>query len=346
VLAESGNSSEALEELGAAVVSAEQTDGGERLDEVMDDFHDLVTVIGDDGTPVGDEMQPGPVAPPVLVPYVAWDPRPIPELTALEPSDVAVLLAEVVDVEGPVLAERAYQLLRNASRAGRLGNQIRHALDRGVNSALRRGLISASPWEEDSLRRVLDRPDPQPTEARQLGDRDVKQVPVAEIGALVEALQAADPDLDGERLKRATLDAYGLIRLTPNVDAFLTQSIRKAERRNVRRSVDEVAARAAECGVGDEFAAWVALITELGWEVRAWPGSVTATPLGRSSPTFVHLAPRPGGLLKVKVDFDGLGSVPEIDRSAFLAADADWAVLDAAGSALLRGRVASAVRQS
>lgn len=88
---------------------------------------------------------------------MGWEPRPVPDLTGLAPSEVGALLAEVVEAEGSVEAGRAYRLLTAASGSQRLGRRIRAALDSGVRSAVRRGAIIASAPDArgSSDRRVL-----------------------------------------------------------------------------------------------------------------------------------------------------------------------------------------------
>ena len=75
----------------------------------------------------------------------------------------------------------------------------------------------ATTIENDDVLRTADGP---AVRVRELGPRALEEVPLDEVAELMARLQEGGT-LDDDRLKRAVLDAYGLIRLTARADQYL-----------------------------------------------------------------------------------------------------------------------------
>jgi hypothetical protein len=73
------------------------------------------------------------------------------------------------------------------------------------------------PWQDDDVVRMPDSP---AVRVRELGPRALEEVPLDEIAELVRRMRAAGTGSATE-LKRAVLDAYGLVRLTTRADEYL-----------------------------------------------------------------------------------------------------------------------------
>lgn len=89
--------------------------------------------------------------------------------------------------------------------------------------AVRNGeLVETNPLvRPGQLEKVLRLPNSAPFVLRSRGPRDLDEVPPDEVGALLGRIRG-DGGVTEEEAKRALLDAYGLKRLTPDVDKFLS----------------------------------------------------------------------------------------------------------------------------
>jgi hypothetical protein len=74
------------------------------------------------------------------------------------------------------------------------------------------------PWQDDDVVRMPDSP---AVRVRELGPRDLIEVPLDEIAELIRRLRAAGGARDPATAKRAVLDLYGLKRLTARADEYL-----------------------------------------------------------------------------------------------------------------------------
>jgi hypothetical protein len=165
----------------------------------------------------------GPGAPQrvALEPYRSWegdvpgDPRTAPRPRIME------ALTEIVTVEGPLLASRAYAIYNRAAGGKKLTSVARAPLSNSVYHLAREGridLIRADevPWQGDDVVRAPDSP---AVVVRELGPRELVEVPLDEVAELMRRLRAAGHTGDP---KRAVLDAYGLIRMTARAEQYLT----------------------------------------------------------------------------------------------------------------------------
>ena len=159
-----------------------------------------------------------------LEPYRAWegvvpgDPR-----TAPRPRIMEALL-DIVAAEGPVLASRAYAIYNKASGGKKLTSVARAPLSNSVYWLAREGkldLVTAddAPWQGDDVVRLPDTP---PVVVRELGPRELIEVPLDEIAELMRRLQLANPSHPPGDLKRAVLSTYGLVRMTARAEQYLT----------------------------------------------------------------------------------------------------------------------------
>jgi hypothetical protein len=169
---------------------------------------------------------PRSAAPLELEPYHAWEARAVPDPRSGGRDALMPVVMEIVEVEGPVLAGRAFGLYTRAAggkkltgaakapltgAAWRLKIQDRLVIDREGASTIE---------NEDVLRPAGS----EPVRVRELGPRTLEEVPLDEVAELMRRLHSA-----GERdLKRAVLDAYGLIRLTARADQYLEQALELA----------------------------------------------------------------------------------------------------------------------
>jgi hypothetical protein len=159
---------------------------------------------------------PGEVA---LAPYSAWESHTVPDPRAAGRGVIDPVLAEIVAAEGPILAARAYGLYNKASGGKKLTSIARAPLSSAAYRLRMAGRIEIVPAEDtpgqgDEILRVAGTP---PVRVRELGPRSLDEVPLPEIAELMERLTTAGAN----DLKRAVLDAYGLVRMTAKADEYL-----------------------------------------------------------------------------------------------------------------------------
>ena len=150
-----------------------------------------------------------------LEPYEAWTAHPVPDPRTAGREAVGPVLLEIVHAEGPILAERAYRLYVKASGGKALTSIARAPLS---GSTFRLRQAGAIDFEEGS--EVLRPAGTPEVRVRELGPRQLDEVPLREVAELMRRLRAAG----ATELPRAVLDAYGLVRMTAKAEDFLAQA--------------------------------------------------------------------------------------------------------------------------
>lgn len=177
--------------------------------------------------PVDTWAQAEPLAPDggiALAPYAAWEERPVPDPRSAGRHLVDPVLMEIIETEGPILAGRAYRLYVKASGGKALTTVAKAPLSGSAYRLRHEGRIEISPaaenpGQDDEVLRVTGTP---VVRVRELGPRELAEVPLAEIAALMDKLRAHGA---GEAdLARAVLDTYGLVRMTAKAEAYLGQA--------------------------------------------------------------------------------------------------------------------------
>jgi hypothetical protein len=155
-----------------------------------------------------------------LEPYTAWPPRSVPDPRNAGREAIGPVLLEIIDAEGPILAERAYRLYVRAS-GGKALTSIARAPLSGATFRLR--AAGAIEMEEGS--EVLRPAGTAEVRVRELGPRALDEVPLREVAELMRRLR----DAGATELPRAVLDAYGLVRMTAKAEDFLAQAEQVSE---------------------------------------------------------------------------------------------------------------------
>lgn len=157
-----------------------------------------------------------------LRPYREWDTAErLDDPKLVRPADRIEVLRRIVEIEGPILGYRLYQVYVKSSGRSRVGREYRQILNGASAAATRVGLLVASnPLnEEGQTVKTFRLPDQPEALLRELGPRRLTDVPPAELAAVMRAVR--DDFGDEEEWFRATLAAYGLIRLTDNSIQYL-----------------------------------------------------------------------------------------------------------------------------
>lgn len=161
-------------------------------------------------------------------PYVEWTAvGSVPDPRTAGQNELANLLADVVDREGPVVALRAYRLINRAAGSRRLTAPARQALDRACHAAVRAGnVVAANPLDrEEPEQLVLRSPGSPQVVLRKRGPRELDELPPDEVAMLLRSLGGATGHVDVEALKRRALDRLEWGRLARRVNEFLDQCV-------------------------------------------------------------------------------------------------------------------------
>lgn len=157
-----------------------------------------------------------------LEPYRAWTERPVPDPRTAGREALMPVLMEIVEAEGPVLAGRAFGLYTRAAGGKKLTTAAKAPLTGSawrlkIQERLQIGREDAATIENDDVLRPAGSPE---VRVRELGPRTLEEVPLGEVAELMRGLREAG----AEDLKRAVLDAYGLVRLTARADEYLERA--------------------------------------------------------------------------------------------------------------------------
>ena len=182
-------------------------------------------------------------------PYTAWQGSGLPDPRTAPVSQVATHLLEIVTAEGPVTADRAYRLYIRVAGSSKVTQRARAPMEQALGRLTLRGLVEVDELDSGGEpQQVLRLSGTSAVVVRELGERSLYEVPLNEIAELVRhkrrellgrsgagdqpahavagviqeaALRRASP----ERLKRAVLDGYGLIRMTQAAEQYLDAAL-------------------------------------------------------------------------------------------------------------------------
>jgi hypothetical protein len=160
----------------------------------------------------------------VLDPYDAWHPHQVGDPRNTPRPQIMQVMLEIAEAEGPMTASRAYSLYNRAAGGRKLTSVAKAPLSSSVYWLAREGKLALTreadiPWQGDDMVRLPDQP---AVRVRELGPRTLDEVPLDEIAELVKLIRARGGAAD---LKRAVLNAYGLVRLTTRADEYLGLAI-------------------------------------------------------------------------------------------------------------------------
>ena len=179
--------------------------------------------------------------------YAAWQGGGLADPRTAPVSRVAEHLLEIVTVEGPVTADRAYRLYIRGAGSSKVTQRARAPMEQALGRLRLRGQVEVEELDNAGEPQQVLRLTGTPAVAvRELGERSLYEVPLNEIAELMRhkrqelmgraggqpahavagviqqaALRRASPD----RLMRAVLDTYDLIRMTQAAEQYLTAAL-------------------------------------------------------------------------------------------------------------------------
>lgn len=182
-------------------------------------------------------------------PYAGWQGGGLPDPRTAPVARVVSHLLDIVTAEGPVTAERAYRLYIRASGSSKVTQRAKAPMEQALGRLTLRRQVEVDELDNGGEpQQVLRLAGTPAVVVRELGERSLYDVPLNEIAELMAhkrrellgrsgsddlpahavadvirqaALRRASPD----RIKRAVLDAYGLIRMTQAAEQYLSAAL-------------------------------------------------------------------------------------------------------------------------
>jgi hypothetical protein len=163
-----------------------------------------------------------------IVPYRHWPTRSLRNpRDDMSDNDLVDVLKEIVAVEGPIVALRAYRLIVRAAGGHRLTRNARLPLDRAVRRARSRKVLIGIYQGDNSFETdcVLRLPDTEGVIVRTRGERELDEIPLSEVVELIRRLRGIGSHMTGDTLKRSVMEIYDLRRLTNGVNEWMERCI-------------------------------------------------------------------------------------------------------------------------
>ena len=181
-------------------------------------------------------------------PYAAWQGSGLPDPRTAPVAQVVAHLLEIVAAEGPVTAERAYRLYIRGAGSSKVTQRAKAPMEQALGRLTLRRQVEVDELDNGGEpQQVLRLAGTPAVVVRELGERSLYEVPLNEIAQLMihkrrelmgraggeqpahavadvirqAALRRASP----ERIMRAVLDTYGLIRMTQAADQYLSAAM-------------------------------------------------------------------------------------------------------------------------
>ena len=181
-------------------------------------------------------------------PYPVWQGGGLPDPRTGPVSQIASHLLDIVSTEGPITADRAYRLYIRGAGSSKVTQRARAPMEQALGRLTLRGQVDVDEFDNaGEPQHVLRLTGTPAVVVRELSERSLYEVPLNEIAELMEhkrrellgraggaqpahavasviqqaALRRASP----ERLMRAVLDSYGLIRMTQAAEQYLSAAL-------------------------------------------------------------------------------------------------------------------------
>lgn len=199
-------------------------DGATVVDNMQSSGHETAAAPQDLGEVKQERFGPGGATSIERVDYVEFVGEAGPDPRLATAADVAMGLCEIIDVEGPVLAKRAYDVYLRGCGIRRMGGEIKREMNRALQHAIRSGFVSS----EDESRRggllysIVRAKGTPPVVVRTRGPRTIEQIPASELQFVARRLSRDKGlALGSEQHLRAVLQEFDLKRLTKQVETRL-----------------------------------------------------------------------------------------------------------------------------
>jgi very-short-patch-repair endonuclease len=169
--------------------------------------------------------------------YRSYEGAPGPDPRTVSTGVVADGLVRIIEVEGPMLARRAYDVYMRGCGIRRLGGGLKSTMNKALMSAVRQGRVISQnePGRTGiifSTVRIKDSPAVKP---RRRGSRNFEEIPPDEIQYIARQIfESGQFEWGSDEHLRAILEAFDLKRLTTQVGAALLEILEGKEQQTRR----------------------------------------------------------------------------------------------------------------
>jgi very-short-patch-repair endonuclease len=164
--------------------------------------------------------------------YVAFNGAPAPDPRTAATGIVADSLCRIIEVEGPMLAKRAYDIYLRGRGIRRLGGELRTALNRALAKAIKDGRVLSEnePGVTGLIYSTVRMQDTTPVKLRARGPRSFEEIPPGELRVAATHVFQADRMIWGsDEHLRAILEFFDLKRLTTQVGTRLLEILEQLD---------------------------------------------------------------------------------------------------------------------
>jgi hypothetical protein len=170
----------------------------------------------------------GGVADEILADYVAFSGASVPDPRTVNVGAVADGLCQIIDVEGPMIAKRAYDIYLRGCGIKRLGGELKSAMNRALATAVRQGRVVSenAPGKSGLILSTVRSKGAPALKPRRRGPRSFDEIPSGELRAVGQYLSDILIMTPGsEEHLRAILESFDLRRLTPQVSRAILEAL-------------------------------------------------------------------------------------------------------------------------
>ncbi len=164
----------------------------------------------------------------LLADYVAYDGPASPNPRTVNVGVVADGLCRIIEVEGPMLAKRAYDIYLRGCGIKRLGGELKSAMNKALASAIRQGRVISEnePGETGLIFSTVRTKGSPPIKVRHRGPRTFDEIPPGELRRVGRyILEHRQFEAGTDEHLRAILEMFDLKRLTTQVGTTLLEML-------------------------------------------------------------------------------------------------------------------------
>jgi ADP-ribosylglycohydrolase/very-short-patch-repair endonuclease len=166
-----------------------------------------------------------------FVAYVAFNGRAGGDPRTVSEGEVAEGLCRIVEVEGPMVAKRAYDIYLRSCGIKRMGHDLKSTMTKALTNAIRQKRVVSEDESgtQEFLFSVIRMKGCPPIKVRSRGPRDFEEIPPSELFVVARRLEGQHKFKAGsDEHLRAILECFDLKRLTTTVGTTLLETLEKS----------------------------------------------------------------------------------------------------------------------
>jgi len=156
--------------------------------------------------------------------------------------EVADALCGIIEVEGPILARRAYDIYLHGCGIRRLGAELKRTLNKALTSAIRQRRVISEKHDSTSglIHSTVRLASTPAINLRFRGPRTLEEIPPGELcEAAALILKDMNVDYGSDEHLRSVLECFDLKRLTAQTSAVLLRALKRQQQPEVPTLFDQ-----------------------------------------------------------------------------------------------------------